>query len=91
MFKESKLKNSFRILKGGKISLVTTALLLGVSTCNLSAITYDDLSGSNVTINSSNVPNPGDNIRLLYTDNQTFTIANDVNINSSWGYYIRYD
>lgn len=85
MFKESKLKNSFRILKGGKISLVTTALLLGVSTCNLSAVNYNNLSGSNVTINSSDVPNPGDDIRLLHTNNQTFTIANDVNINSSWG------
>jgi outer membrane autotransporter protein len=85
MFKESKLKNSFRILKDGKISLVTTALLLGVSTCNLSAVTvdYDDLSGSNVTINSSDVPTPGDDIRLIHTINQTFTIASDVNIDSS--------
>ena len=85
MFKESKLKNSFRILKSGKISLVTTALLLGVATSNLSAVTYGNLDGSNVTISATDVPTPGDDIRLMGTNNQTFTIASDVNINSSTG------
>jgi len=54
MFKESKLKNSFRILKSGKFSLVTTALLLGVETSNLSAVVYDDEAG-NVTINPTDI------------------------------------